>query len=136
MSDQEATTVVRNAFGSEVLDLDAGRLIGSACPGCGAHYFPQRRTCGRCLSEGLERVELSTSGTVYTVTVVHQSTPEFEVPYLLAYVDLPEGVRVPAQLSGCEPEEATIGMSVELVVEPFGVSDDGEPPLGYRFRPA
>lgn len=139
MSDQHTMATERhNALGSEILELTpdgGGRLVGSRCPGCGAHYFPQRRTCARCFGEDLERVALSGTGTVYTYTVVHQSTPEFPVPYVLAYVDLAEGVRVPAQLSGCEPEDVRIGMTATLVVEPFGVADDGQPRFGYRFRP-
>jgi len=133
-------TTVGNALGDQVLEIDpdgqGGRLLGSACPGCGAHYFPQRRTCARCLSDELERVALSSTGSVYTFTVVHQSTPEFPTPYILSYVDLPEGARVPAQLSGCAPEDVRIGMQVSLVVEPFGSEDDEDRPLGYRFRPA
>jgi uncharacterized protein len=83
--------------------LEDGHLLGSRCPDCGAHYFPQRRACARCLGDELQRVALSTRGVVYTSTVVHQSKLEFPVPYVLAYVDLPEGVRVPGQVTGCDP---------------------------------
>jgi uncharacterized protein len=113
-----------------------GHLLASRCGECGAHYFPQRRVCARCLSETLERVPLSTRGTIYTCTVVHQSTPEFPVPYVLAYVDLPEGVRVPGQVAGCDPAQVHLGMSVDLAVEPLGEREEGRAPVSYRFQPA
>jgi uncharacterized protein len=119
----------------EVLADGSGRLLGSKCRQCGAHFFPIREACSGCLGTDLETVRFSTVGTLYTFSVVRQSTPAFQVPYVLGYVDLPEGVRIMAQISGCEPEDARIGMDLELAVEEFGVEEDGSPLLGYRFRP-
>lgn len=89
-------------------------MTGSRCSSCGACFYPQRSVCSRCLAE-LEPVELSTRGTVYTYTVVHQAGPGFETPYTLVYVDLPEGVRMLGQLDG----EPAIGIEVELAGERF-----------------
>lgn len=89
-------------------------MTGSRCSSCGACFYPQRSVCSRCLAE-LEPVELSTRGTVYTYTVVHQAGPGFETPYTLVYVDLPEGVRMLGQLDG----EPAIGIEVELSGERF-----------------
>lgn len=129
---QAGSAPPRSVLGPEVLEGTreggGGHLVGSRCGGCGAHFFPQRRACARCLSGDLERVALSTHGRIYTYTVVHQSTPEFPVPYVLAYVDLPEGVRVPGQVVGFEPDELELGAAVELGLEPDGGS--------YRFHPA
>ncbi|MBI4729967.1 MAG: Zn-ribbon domain-containing OB-fold protein [Acidobacteria bacterium] len=112
-----------------------GHLIGTRCPTCGAHFFPPRAVCSRCLTEDLQTVGLSDAGTLYTFTVIHQSTPGFQIPYVLGYVDLPEGVRVLAQI-GVAAEQARIGMPLDLSIEPFGEDKDGNPMLGYRFRPA
>ena len=112
-----------------------GHLIGARCTACDAHYFPMRRTCARCLSRDVERVPLSTHGTLYTYTIVRQSIPAFEVPYVLGYVDLPEGVRLMSQIAGCEPEDVRIGMPLVLSIEPFGHDEDGNELMGYRFRP-
>lgn len=92
--------------------------------------------CSRCLTEELEAAPLSPRGTVYTYTVIHQAAPGFEVPYALAYVDLPDGVRVLGQVAGVEPDAVRIGMEVELSLEPFGEDEDGQELIGYRFRPA
>ncbi len=119
----------------EVTAGGEGFLLGSRCSNCGAHFFPVRQACSGCLHADLETVRFSTTATLYTFSVVRQSTPDFAVPYALGYVDLPEGVRVMAQLTGRDPEDYQIGMEMELVVEPFGADEDGNEMTGYRFQP-
>jgi uncharacterized OB-fold protein len=113
-----------------------GNLIGSRCRVCGAHFFPVREACAGCLSDDLETVSFSTRGTLYTYSVVRQSTPAFEVPYVLGYVDFPEGVRIMGQITGAEIEEIHIGMPLVLSLEPWGEDEEGNTLIGYRFRPA
>ncbi len=120
----------------EVHPDGTGNLIGSRCLNCGAHFFPVREACSRCLGDDLETVPFSTQGTLYTYSVVHQSTPSFEVPYVLGYVDFPEGVRIMGQITGCDIEDIHIGMPLVLSLEPWGEDDEGTPLIGYRFRPA
>lgn len=122
------------AFRPGVLD-GVGRLLGSRCPSCNAHFFPLRQVCSRCLGGQLEEVVLSSRGTLYTYTVLHQAAPGFEVPLVLGYVDLPEGVRILGQIAGVSPEDVKIGMPVSLHAEQFGEDDQGRRILGYRFRP-
>lgn len=111
-------------------------LLGNRCRTCQTTYFPAHNLCIRCLTpEQLEPVRLSRRGSIYTFSVVYQSTPEFPTPYVLAYVDLPEGVRVLAQVTGLAPEAARTGMAVELVEAPTGRADSGAEVIGYRFRP-
>ena len=128
-------TGARVSFRPDVLEVgpEGGRLRGSRCPACGAHFFPPREICSRCLGE-LEAVALSGRGTVYTYTVIHQGPPGFEAPYVLAYVDLPEGVRVLGQVE-VAPEEARIGTEVELTLTTLGRDGDGREVVGFRFRP-
>ncbi len=119
----------------EVRPDGSGNLLGSRCRSCGAHSFPVRQACAGCLSEDLETVRFATKGTLYTFTIVRQSTPAFDVPYALGYVDFPEGVRIMGQISGCELDEISIGMPMVLSLEPFGVDEEGQALTGYRFRP-
>jgi len=121
-------------FRPGVLD-EEGRVVGSRCPSCEAHFFPARQVCSRCLAEDLEQVALSTRGTLYTYTVLHQAAPGFEVPFVLGYVDLPEGVRILGQVAGLEPHAVRIGMELDLHVEPFGEDEERRTIMGYRFRP-
>lgn len=120
----------------EVLPDGSGHLLGSRCRSCGAHFFPVREVCSGCLSDHMETVGFSTRGTLYTYSVVRQSTPAFDVPYALGYVDFPEGVRIMGQISGCEIDEIRIGMPMVLSLEPFGEDEEGNPLTGYRFSPA
>jgi uncharacterized OB-fold protein len=119
----------------EVRPDGTGNLLGSKCRSCGAHFFPVREACAGCLSQNLETVRFSTEGTLYTFTILRQSTKQFEVPYALGYVDFPEGVRIMGQLSGVEFDDIKIGMGMELSLEPFGTDDEGNQLTGYRFRP-
>ncbi|MFM7144673.1 MAG: Zn-ribbon domain-containing OB-fold protein, partial [Alphaproteobacteria bacterium] len=71
--------------------------------------------------------------TVYTFTVTWQNQmPGFreELPYVLAYVELEEGVLLLTNVVECKPDEVRIGLPVEVVFE--DVSDDVAIP---RFRP-
>ncbi len=141
MADQAAGTGVEAMVPLRpgLFEVDAGgavRLVGTRCRSCGAHFFPCRAVCARCLSRDLATVPLSARGTLYTFTTVHQSTPEFPTPYMLAYVDLPEGVRLLAQLAGTSPGEARIGMPLDLRIQPVGTDAAGRPVLGYRLYPA
>ncbi|MCH7667964.1 MAG: Zn-ribbon domain-containing OB-fold protein [Acidobacteria bacterium] len=113
-----------------------GNLIGSRCDACGAHYFPIREACARCLGRDLETVKFSTRGILYTFSIVRQSVPAFEVPYALGYVDFPENVRIMGQITGCDFDDITIGMALDLTLEPFGEDEDGNVLTGYRFKPA
>ncbi len=119
----------------EVRPDGTGNLLGSRCRSCGAHFFPVREACAGCLGQELESVKFSTTGTLYTYSVVRQSTPAFEVPYALGYVDFPEGVRIMGQITGVAFDKLTIGMPMTLSLEPFGEDDEGNPLTGYRFRP-
>jgi uncharacterized OB-fold protein len=54
---------------------------------------------------------------VWTFTVIERNnTPGFRelVPYVVALVEVPEGVRILTNIINCEPESVTIGMLVRL----------------------
>ncbi|MBI4278235.1 MAG: Zn-ribbon domain-containing OB-fold protein [Armatimonadetes bacterium] len=112
----------------------AWHLVGTRCRACGAHFFPRRAVCARCLGADVEAVRLSAEGILYTYTVVHQSTPEFPTPYILGYVDLPEGVRLLAPMVGVEADQVRIGMPVRVVVEPVRTDPEGRAVMGYRLH--
>jgi uncharacterized OB-fold protein len=114
-----------------LLQLDPPRLIGSRCAGCGTTQFPARDFCPACRAEsGQTHVTLSERGVVFSYTVVHQS-PGGRVPYTLAYVDLPEQVRVLAQLEDLNGD-LRIGMPVKLKLKAMRFDGD-VPVIGYVF---
>jgi uncharacterized OB-fold protein len=54
----------------------------------------------------------------------------------MALVELQEGVRVTAQLTDVDPDQASIGMEVEMVVRRLRADEErGLIVYGYKFRP-
>ena len=103
------------------------------CLGCGTVRHHPRAVCPKCLSSEVEWVLSSGRGVVYTFTVTHQNQmPGFreDLPYVLAYVELEEGIMLLTNVVGCPPAEVRIGLPVEVVFEDVG--DDVAIP---RFRP-
>ncbi len=104
------------------------------CRACGRRRHYPRALCPFCLSSDTEWMRCTGRGTVYTFTVTHQNqAPGFResVPYVMAYVELEEGVRLLTNIVDCPVETVRIGMPVEVVFEDVG--DDLALP---RFRPA
>jgi uncharacterized OB-fold protein len=117
---------------------EAPRLLGSRCRACGEHFFPRRHVCARCLAAGCEDVLLGPEGTLYTFTWVH--VPFFGkkeaagAGYGVGQVDLPEGPRIQAVLSGAR-EELAIGIPMRLELETLRETPTGEQVVIHRFRP-
>lgn len=89
------------------------------CRACGTLRYYPRALCA-CLSSDTEWVRSSGRGSVYTYTVTYQNqSPGFrdELPYVLAYVELEEGVRLLTNIVGCVPEQVYIGMPVRVTFE-------------------
>jgi uncharacterized protein len=113
-----AVTEETTAFWEAALQ---GRLLVERCEACGAESFPPRGICRACRNRATVPSEVTGPGVVYSFTVNHQRwMPDLEVPYVVALVEFPDhpGVRVPGRLRGCEPEDAAIGMAVEVGFEP------------------
>ena len=72
--------------------------------------------------------------TVYTYSVTYEGVEEKfveDLPIILAWIDLPEGIRMHTNLVECEPEDVHIGMEVEVVYRP--VTDEITLPFSGRF---
>ncbi|MCY4366173.1 MAG: Zn-ribbon domain-containing OB-fold protein [Chloroflexi bacterium] len=95
-----------------------GELLIQRCEKCGEYQFYPRGICANCWSDDSIRwVQASGKGTVWTYTVTYQNrTPGFaeDVPYVLAVVELEEGVKMFTNIVDCNPREVTIGMPVEV----------------------
>jgi uncharacterized OB-fold protein len=85
------------------------------CCDCGHLIFIPQPACYRCLSRNLEWVKGSGRGTVYSYTVVWRpQTPAFEVPYVIAIVDLEEGYQMLTNIVDVDPSQVHVGMPVEV----------------------
>ncbi len=95
-------------------------LYFQRCRNCGTKRFYPRAVCTNCLSSAVEWVRASGRGTVYSFTVTHQNqSPGFreELPYVLAIVELDEGVRLTTNIVVGAVDAVRIGMPVEVVFE-------------------
>jgi len=95
-------------------------LYFQRCRDCGTKRFYPRALCPVCLSSATEWVRASGRGVVYSFTVTYQNqAPGFreELPYVLAIVELDEGVRMMTNVVGCAPDAVRVGMPVQVVFE-------------------
>jgi uncharacterized OB-fold protein len=112
------------------------RLEGRRCKSCDALQFPPREACGACGGRETEPHRFRGRGAVFSYAEVAQPPQGFSGPYLVALVELEEGIRVTAQLTDVEPEDVEIGMPVEMVTRRLQEKGQhGYLVYGYKFRP-
>ena len=96
------------------------KLLIQRCTACGTLRHPPRPACAHCRSFDWDTLEASGRGTIYSFVVNHYpQVPAFDYPLVVALVELEEGTRLVANVSGITPETAAIGMAVEVGFEDF-----------------
>ena len=106
-----------------------GALLIQRCPDCGRPQFYPRPRCVRC-GGSIDWIEASGEGRVYSYTVVHRAPHESLVPlvpYVVALVDLAEGVRMMSRVRAADSGAVQIGAAVRVAFE--RVSDEVTLPL-------
>ncbi|MFV9634964.1 Zn-ribbon domain-containing OB-fold protein [Mycobacterium neumannii] len=107
------------------------------CTDCKTFRVPPRPMCGSCLSLNWDYVVSSGQGTVYSfVMPKYPPLPFLEYPYVVALIELDEGVRIVSNLCDIEPEAIEVGMPVEVFYETFEALPSGEELVLHQFRPA
>jgi uncharacterized OB-fold protein len=110
------------------------RLLIQRSRKTGEHVFYPRAVSPFGEDDELDWVEASGRGTLYSFTVARRATaPQWEpdVPYVIAIVELEEGVHMTANIVDCAPEDVSIGMPLEVAFH--DVTPDVTLP---QFRPA
>ena len=99
------------------------RLVLPWCVDCGQAFWFPREVCPHCLGSVIEWREASGRGVVYAATVEHRPQMLGAVfgddPYVIALVELDEGVRMMTNVVGCPPGDVSVGMAVEVTWEPM-----------------
>lgn len=115
-----------------------GRMVLPRCEGCRRFHFYPRRFCPYCDCEDIEWREASGAGIVYSFAVVEKPIEKaFSslVPYVIAIVELEEGIRMLSHVVEVDPADMACGMRVRvrfrrvsdtLTVPVFGPAGDGE----------
>lgn len=111
------------------------RLEAGKCKGCGKISFPPRLVCPKCKSKNFETVQLSREGKILTFTIIRVGPDKFskETPYVVAIIELSDGVRLTAQITDCDVNKVEIGSKVKLVFRK--IQDEGKSGLhcyGYK----
>ena len=97
---------------------ERGQLLIQKCNACSRYQFYPRGFCSHCWSLDIGWVKSSGKGTVWTYTVTFQNrSPGYseEVPYVVALVELEEGVRMFSNIVECNYQQVSIGMAVQVV---------------------
>jgi uncharacterized OB-fold protein len=130
------------------VDGDRAVLFASRRRSSGVVKFPAERAelfdGDQKIQDDIERIELSTEGTLYTYTTQEfvpplpykgDRSPDGFKPYVVGFVELAEGVLVETLIVDVTPADLRIGqalVSTTTTLQPV----DGEPVLTFAFRPA
>lgn len=118
--------------------IEEGRLLLQRCGRCAELQLYFRAMCRNCWSRELSTVESRGHGTVYSSTVVHESTDpalRAHLPYTIVLVDLDEGPRVLAMSLGSDRTPAGSRVSAAfmemggwnvLIFEPLAANNESE----------
>lgn len=117
-----------------LFSTDPAALIGGRCTSCGAQSFPRRAWCPECQRTTIEDIALSTTGRVYTFTIVHMVPPGYlgDAPYSYGVVELPEGLRVTTTLLADDLETIGVGGPCSFELLELGAAPDRVLSFAYR----
>lgn len=98
--------------------LSAGELRIQRCDDCGRLRHPPGPACPACGCPRQSYVVSPGVGTVFSYVVHHYPpVPGRTPPFVVALVELAEGVRMLGQLCDADPSAVTVGAPVELALE-------------------
>jgi uncharacterized OB-fold protein len=95
------------------------------------------------IQDDIEPIELSTEGTLYTYTTQEfppplpykgNRDPKVFTPYVVGFVELPEGVLVETLIVGATAEQLTIGQALVSTTTTLE-TEDGKSLVTFAFRP-
>lgn len=106
-------------------------LLIQRCADCKQLRQPPRPMCPQCTSLEWDTMAASGRGTVHSyVMPQYPPMPFMEYPYIVALVDLEEGVRLVSNLVDIAPDAVQVGMPVEVCYVTFD-----EDLVLHQFRP-
>ena len=110
-------------------------LTYQQCDHCEQVVFYPRSHCTGCMEGTLQIKKASGNGTIYTFSIIRQSYHPFFrnlVPYAVAWVDLDEGPRILANITGIDDPTKDISIDQRVSV----VWEDHEDLSVPLFKPA
>lgn len=112
-------------------------LVGQKCRHCGHITYPKKRVCPQCFSEDLEEITLSRKGILHTFSCTYLGVPHLTGPYVIGYVNLPEGIRLFSLIQCDDPKGRDLRCDepVEMFIDVLMKDEGGEDLYTYKFRP-
>ncbi|AYV55472.1 Zn-ribbon domain-containing OB-fold protein [Leptospira kmetyi] len=110
-------------------------LKGTKCGDCGFQTTEPSFACAQCGSSKISEVRFSGKGKIYTYTVVHVGFGHLakRAPYVLAVIELEEGIKTMGILEGeVSGVSVTESVKIDLPVR-FQREESG---TGFLFNPA
>lgn len=114
--------------------LKQGRMMTTQCKKCERISFPPKMDCITCGQSEMKWIEIEGPGKLNTFTTVMYGPAGFEneVPYTLAVVEFPVGIKIFGQIDKKIPiHEIKVGM--ELKVIPIKMTPDR---FSFQFEKA
>jgi len=96
------------------------KLVIQKCDACSDMIFYPRIACPNCGADKLSWVEVSGRGKIYTYTVVESNAPSAfvaDMPFVLAVIELDEGVRMMSNIVDCDPYSVECDQPVQVAFE-------------------
>jgi len=93
------------------------RLIVQRCRSCQKYQTYYRSFCCHCWSDDVEDVTASGRGTVWAATTTYRNSTQGwsdSLPYVLAAIELEEGVKMLANIINCDPADVRVGSPVAV----------------------
>lgn len=112
--------------------------MGVECLDCMAKQFPITENCTKCGSENVKEYKLATTGKIFHFSTVTQTSDEMMsgAPYLIAIIELEDGIKITGQIVDCNLNEAREGMSVRMVFRVLARNGtEGLIRYGFKFAP-
>src|SRR6185437_6957140 len=111
--------VMRPVISPDTAFFWAGTAVGElrvqSCGDCGTLRHPPGPLCMACGSPNPKYIVAAGTGEVFSYVVHHHPpVPGKQLPLVIALVELTEGVRVLAELTGVDPDQVEVGMPVEV----------------------
>jgi len=117
--------------------IERYRLMGQKCKSCGKVIFPKRLICPECGAKEFDDVLMPDHGKIITYTTVFIGAKflEHDTPYVIAIIELDNGVRITTQVVDMNPEEVSSGKEVHLVFRKLQAEGKtGVIAYGYKAR--
>ncbi len=108
-----------------------GRLAIQRCSSCETLRHPPAPACPSCRSFEWDSVDSTRQCTLHSWTVIHHPKDgAFEYPLAVGLVDLEEGTRLVADISGVDHDDLRIGLELEV-----GFSEHAHGEMLPQLRP-